>query len=87
MIKRSARSHYKVVGEKLIEKKQYETELDALTVARFINTQPDAIHKSIAYKCIKCGKWHIGTTDKELTEKDREHAEKMLKQENHWVKR
>ena len=34
--KRSERSHYKIVNGELIPKKAYETELDAVTMARYL---------------------------------------------------
>ena len=84
--KRNARSHYKkAIDGSLIPKHGYETEMDALTTARFLNTRPNVIHKVIAYKCDKCGKWHIGRTFKELTEKDRKKAAEMLERYKHLV--
>lgn len=82
--KRNTRSHYKMgFNGKLVPKQAYETEMDALTTARYLNTRPNVIHKIIAYKCDKCGKWHIGRTYKELTDKDRKKAEEMLKRTNY----
>ena len=43
--KRSERSHYKIVNGELIPKKAYETELDAVTMARFLNSRENVIHK------------------------------------------
>lgn len=78
--KRNRRSHYKVgVGGTLIEKKPFETEEEALSIARLLNTKDKVIHKMVVYKCEKCGKWHIGRSFKELTPKDREKAIKSLK--------
>ena len=57
--KRNSRSHYKIVNNELIPKKAYETELDAVTMARFLNSRENVIHKMVAYKCSKCNKWHI----------------------------
>ena len=71
MEKRTTRSHYKIIDGKMLPKKGYDTEMDALTTARFLNSQPYSIHKMVAYKCIKCDKWHIGSTDRVLTEEDR----------------
>lgn len=77
--KRTTRSHYKVVNGELVEKVSYETEKEALTVARFLNTKPNIIHKMVAYKCFKCEKWHVGSNGRVLTEEDREDAKKKLK--------
>ena len=76
--KRSIRSHYKIVNGTLVEKVGYETEQEALTVARYLNTKPNVINKMVVYKCSKCDKWHIGNNKKPLTEKDREKAKKNL---------
>ena len=82
--KRNTRSHYKkAIDGSLVPKHGYNTEMDALTTARFLNTRPNVIHKVIAYKCDKCGKWHIGRTYKELTEKDRKKAAEMLERYKH----
>lgn len=85
MEKRSARSHYKAIDGKFLPKKGYETEMDALTTARFLNSKPFTIHKMVAYKCIKCGKWHIGSTDRVLTDEDRKEAAEKLKKYKHIV--
>ena len=50
--KRSERSHYKIVNGELIPKKVYETELDAVTMARFLNSRENVIHKKILYKIV-----------------------------------
>lgn len=81
MEKRSVRSHYKIVGERMVAKKSYETEQEALTVARFLNIQPNVIHKMVAYKCSKCNKWHIGSNNTVLTQEDREKIADKLRNE------
>ena len=79
MEKRSARSHYKIgPNEVLEEKKSFDTEQEALKMARFLNTKENVIHKMVAYKCIKCGKWHVGSGGKILTDKDRKEAKEKL---------
>lgn len=77
-IKRTARSHYKVINGELVPKKNFNTEAEALQMARFLNSRPNTIHKTVAYKCSKCQYWHIGTNGKLLTQEDREEAEKKL---------
>jgi hypothetical protein len=79
--KRKYRSHTKIEFGKLVPKKSFETEKDAVRVARIINIQSKTIHKMVAYKCETCGKWHIGKNGTELTEKDRLHYKKMLDRE------
>ena len=85
MEKRTTRSHYKIIDGKMFPKKGYDTEMDALTTARFLNSQPNSIHKMVAYKCIKCDKWHIGSTDRVLTDEDRQKAREKLKKYKHIV--
>ena len=41
-------------------KKGFITEIDALVRCFQLNLAPHSIHKAVAYKCNKCGKWHIG---------------------------
>ena len=82
MEKRKYRSHYKLgLNGALEEKKAYESEQDALTVARFLNTKENIMHKMVAYKCVKCGKWRVGRNNTLLTGKEREKNRKKL-QEN-----
>ena len=84
---RSTRSHYKIgPNGKLEEKKAFESEMDALTIARYLNTQENIIHKMVAYKCITCGKWHVGSNRTVLTSQDREEARQKLKKYKHHVK-
>jgi len=77
--KRTIRSHYKFENGVLVPKKSYDTEEEALTVARFLNTRPNIIHKMVAYKCFKCDKWHVGSNGRTLSDEDREKAIKKLK--------
>ena len=41
-------------------KKGFLTEIEAVLRCFQINLAPHSIHKVVAYKCDKCGKWHIG---------------------------
>ena len=84
MEKRNSRSHFKIELGVLKPKKSYETDKEALKIARFLNTQENIIHKMIAYKCSTCGKWHIGNNGSELTEEDRIHYRKLLQREQKW---
>ena len=84
MEKRNSRSHFKIELGVLKPKKSYETEKEALKIARFLNTQENIIHKMIAYKCSTCGKWHIGNNGSELAEEDRIHYRKLLQREQKW---
>ena len=76
--KRNNRSHFKILNGKFVAKKSFETELDAVTMARYLNSRDNVIHKMVAYKCRECGKWHIGRNNTELTEDDRQHYKVML---------
>ena len=73
---------YKIVNGELIPKKVYETELDAVTMARFLNSRENVIHKI----CKKCNKWHIGNNGRLLTKEDREKYNEKLKLERHYIK-
>lgn len=75
---RKYRSHTKWNGKEFVPKKSYETEKEAINVARYMNTQEHIIHKMVAYKCAECGKWHIGRNSTELSNEDREHYKKLL---------
>lgn len=66
-------SHIGNNGEKVMKLKQkYETDKEAIEEARKLNSLPETIHKAVAYKCVTCGKWHVGRTDKVLTEKEKD---------------
>jgi predicted CXXCH cytochrome family protein len=65
-------SHYDKDGNPVyVEKRSYDTDKEAIEIARQMNTNEIQIHKAIAYKCLKCHKWHVGRTSKILTEKDK----------------
>lgn len=70
-----------MVGGEWIErpKNAFDTDKEAIERARIMNLYPKTIHKVVAYKCSVCGKWHVGRTKKELTEKDREHYRNVVK--------
>ena len=80
-LKRNSRSHYKCINGELVPKKSYETEQEALTMARFLNSKDNVIHKMVVYKCSKCGKWHIGNNGHLLSKEDREKYKNKLKAE------
>ena len=77
-VERTSRSHYKLYNGKLVPKKGFATEQEALRAARYCNSCEKSIHKMIVYKCIKCNQWHIGHNGKLLTDKDSENALKKL---------
>lgn len=78
---RKARSHYKIFNGEFVEKKCYENEDEALHVTRLLNSSKYKIWKMVAYKCDKCGKWHVGNSHKRLTDEDRERYKEKLKKE------
>lgn len=59
-----------------VEKISYDTDKEAIDVARQMNTNKIQTHKAIVYKCPKCHKWHIGRLSKVLTEKDKKKIRK-----------
>lgn len=86
MEKRENRTHYKIINGQLVPKKSFETEIDAVTMARYLNSRDNVITKMVAYKCSKCNKWHIGSNGKPLTNEDKEKYKKKLDFEKHFIK-
>lgn len=62
-----------------IQKKAYDTDKEAIEVARIMNCNNSQIHKAVAYKCPKCGKWHVGRNKSVLSEKDKKHYKTVNK--------
>lgn len=60
-------------------KKKFTTDNDAIEAARIKNADPFTIHKLVAYKCKSCNFWHIGRTNKVITDKEREKYQRLLK--------
>ena len=60
-------------------KKKFETSDIAIITAK--KTEDDEVlpYKLVAYKCSKCGFYHIGHTNKVLTDKDKRKARIFLK--------
>lgn len=54
-------------------KKSFETDNEAIEYAKYMNKKniDKIIHKLVAYKCTKCGKWHVGRSLAELSDKNR----------------
>jgi len=78
------RSHYytyKVGSEEhSVAKVSYPSEKDALLNATKFNAYGKDIHKLVAYKCSKCGMWHIGHNHTEMTDDLREKAKQRYKE-------
>ena len=56
---------YKVGTEKVTKpKKKYKTDKEAIEQAKNINSKGKILHKAIAYKCPKCGFYHVGKSKK-----------------------
>lgn len=59
-------SHYTIYGYDAEGKPLYKvkkgflTGFDATLRCFQMNLAPHSIHKAVAYKCAKCGEWHIG---------------------------
>lgn len=60
------------------EKKKFKSSDEAIRAAMYMNMKETNIHKFVAYKCIKCGNYHIGHTSKLLSEKDRKKAKQFI---------
>lgn len=60
------------------EKRKYKSSDEAIRIAMYMNMKEATIHKFVAYKCIKCGYYHIGHTSKLLSEKDRKKAKQFI---------
>lgn len=53
-------------------KKSWDTQDEAIKVAKFINSRDHVIHKVVPYRCKVCKKYHLGRNGKELKEKERQ---------------
>lgn len=53
-------------------KRVFDTQDDAIEVAKFVNSRDHVIHKVVPYRCKVCKKWHLGRNGKELKEKERQ---------------
>ena len=54
-----------------VPKKAYDTQDEAIDIAKIINSQDHVIHKVVPYKCSVCHKYHLGRNGKELKDKER----------------
>lgn len=53
-------------------KRAFDTQDEAIEVAKFINAQDHVIHKVVPYRCKACGKYHLGRNGKILKDKERQ---------------
>jgi len=60
-------------------KKFYETQDEAIDVAKIINSQDHVIHKVVPYRCKFCNKYHLGRNGKILKDKERQKHKDQLK--------
>ena len=60
-------------------KRRFDTSDSAIQSAMYMNAKESTVHKFVAYKCSKCGGYHIGHTKKVLTDKDRAKAVKFIR--------
>ena len=51
---------FKKYGNRLVPKKQYNTQDEAIDDAKIINKKPHQIHKVVPYRCSICHKYHLG---------------------------
>lgn len=73
-------SHFGLSFEKVYKfKKKYSTLDEAILAARKKNADIRSIHKSVAYKCSICCNYHIGRTNKVITDKERDRYQSLLK--------
>lgn len=54
------------------DKIKYKTDKEAIHAAMVVNINMKTIHKRMAYKCSKCGFWHIGRNHTVLTQDDKD---------------
>ena len=73
-IARTPRSHYDMFGE---PKKGF-TEQEAVKKCYELNSSKFTLHQFVAYKCMSCGKFHIGHTKVALNEEKRALYQKKL---------
>lgn len=57
---------YKTINGNIKYKIKLNTDIEAITEAKRINSKPQQIHKVVAYKCAICGYYHVGKSLKEL---------------------
>jgi len=59
-------------------KRAFDTQDEAIEVAKFINSQDHVIHKVVPYRCKVCGKYHLGRNGKILKDKERQKHKNQL---------
>lgn len=63
-------SHIGVNGEKVfVPKISYNTQDEAIVIAKVMNLQPKQLTKAVAYHCSYCNKYHVGRNGKAITPK------------------
>ena len=68
-------------------KRKFKTSDEDIRAAMFMNVKESTVHKYVAYKCNKCGLFHIGHTNKLLTEKDIKKANQFIKKtKEKWIR-
>ena len=60
------------------KKKSYDTQDEAIEVAKIINSKDHVIHKVVPYKCKDCNKYHLRRNGKLLKNKEREKHKKQI---------
>jgi len=59
-------------------KRVFDTQDEAIEVAKFINSQDHVIHKVVPYRCNVCHKYHLGRNGKILKDKERQKHKKQV---------
>lgn len=57
---------YKNINGEKVYKKKYNTDKEAIAIAKKLNEQDKQIKKAIAYKCAICSFYHVGRSHKLL---------------------
>ena len=63
-----------------VNKKKYKTDKEAMEAAKKNNQKclDRLLHKFVAYKCPKCGFWHIGRSNHLITEKQKRTNKRLI---------
>lgn len=51
---------YREINGNIVYKRKLNTSDEAIKEAKRLNNKPNQIHKTVAYKCAICSKYHVG---------------------------
>lgn len=60
-------------------KRAFDTQDEAIEVAKFVNSQDHVIHKVVPYRCKTCKKYHLGRNGKILKDKERQKHKNQIR--------